>query len=111
MAKAKFQTNLEMSHKDIKGKRALMFSEDAKEDSAEYIRGLKSKAREYDRKLMNLEDFHVSSTTSLEVTKDGFNSKIWVKEMNETTVLSKLHNVKIAEAEKIHKTWFNEVVE
>lgn len=109
--KSKFQTHLELSHKDIKGKRATMFFEDAKEDSAQHIRTLKTKKREFERKLMNLEDFHVSSTTSLEVTKDGFDSALWVKEMNNIQINLQLHGVKVNIAEKIHKDWFDKIVE
>ena len=109
--KSKFQKHLELGHKDIKGKRATMFFEDAKEESADYVRILKSKKREFDRKLLNLEDFHTSSTTSLNVTKDGFDSSTWVEEMNKTKVQLALHTVKVDIAEGIHKEWFHETVE
>jgi hypothetical protein len=109
--KSKFQTNLEMSHKDIKGKRAKIFFEDGKEHSAELVRDLRSKGRTLERKLLDLEDFHADSTTSLKVTTNGFDSKEWILQMNNVTNALKLHSVKIKTAEDIHKEWFNETVE
>lgn len=104
--KNKFTKDLELNHKQIKAKRAKMFAVDAEEDSNEYIRGLKAKKRDYDRTIMNLEDFHADHTTSLKVTTDGFDTKEWVRQMNETSVKLALIEQKIAIAEKLHNKYF-----
>lgn len=104
--KNKFRRSLEMSHKEIKGKRSEMFAVDAEDDSEEYIRELVNKRKVLTRKLMNLEDFHADSTTTLKVTKDGFDSKQWVKEINQTEVALALLNSEITVAERIHAKYF-----
>jgi hypothetical protein len=104
--KNKFTKSLEMSHKEIKGKRAAMFATDAELDSSNYLRNLETKKRTLDRTLMNLEDFHADSTTTLKVTKDGFDSKSWIGQMNETTVAIALLEAKITIAKTIHATYF-----
>jgi len=104
--KNKFQESLELSNKEIKGKRAALFAQDAEIDSKDYIRGMTDTQRALERKLMNLEDFHADSTTTLKVTTDGFNSKEWIKNINETTVQLKLLNVKIDVAKEIHDKYF-----
>ena len=55
---------------------------------------------------MNLEDFHADSTTTLKVTKDGFDSKSWIKELNEVTMEITLLEQEIKIAKSIHDTYF-----
>lgn len=106
VAKNKFVKSLELSHKEIKGKRAKMFAVDAEEDSAEFIREINKRKRETERTLLNLEDFHADSTTTLKVTKDGFNSAAWVAQINEAKLELTLIEQELKIAEDIHKEYF-----
>ena len=103
----KFEKDLSMSHKDIKGKRAKIFTTDAKIDSENFIRNLTEKKREIEKQIFNLEDFHVDSTTSLKVTTAGFDSADWVEKLNDLEVKLILLEQRIIVANKIHDKWFN----
>jgi hypothetical protein len=105
--KSKFEVQLNLNHKEIKGKRAKMFYQDGKDHSENMIRNLKMIKRNYERKLVDLEDFHGNSTTSLSVTKDGFNSKSWIESMQAVKVELVLHNAQLKIAEATHNEWFN----
>lgn len=101
-----FTKQLELSNKEIRGKRAEFLGIDAKKESKSFIDKLKSEKRDLERELMNLEDFNVSMTTSLKVSKDGFNVKVWVENMNRVTTELFLKKQDIKIAKKIHKKYF-----
>ena len=109
--KAKFQKHLELGHKDIKGKRATIMFEQAKDCSEEFVRDLKKKKRQLEHDLLDLEDFHVNHTTSLKVAEDKFKPDGWISELNKTKVNIQLLDVKLNIANETHKEWFNETVE
>ena len=109
--KSKFQKHLELGHKEIKGKRATIMFEQARDCSEEFVRDLKKKKRQLEHDLLDLEDFHVNQTTSLKVTGDSFRPQTWIEELNKTKVNLKLMQVKLDVSEEIHKEWFDETVE
>ena len=104
--RCKFERNLALSHKEITDKRSAMLNEDARLDSTDYMRVLLDANRKLQRKLANLEDFHADSTTTLKVTADGFDSKSWIEQMNETKYKLFILSDKIAIANAIHNEYF-----
>jgi hypothetical protein len=104
--KSKFEVQLNLNHKEIIGKRAKMFFQDGKDHSENLIRKLKMTKRNFERRLVDLEDFHGNSITSLNVTKDGFDAKMWLEEMQAVKVELVLHTAQLKIAETTHAEWF-----
>lgn len=101
-----FTKNLTATHKTIIGKRAKMFANDAEQSSVEYIQNLKKEKREVEKVLMNLEDINPTTTISLNVTSEGFDSDQWIHELNVKSVKLELIQQKLDIANAIHKRWF-----
>jgi len=63
------------------------------------LRGLK-------RKEMGLEDMHPDSTTTLKVTKDGFDSHNWANQLIGVRIAIKLQEQKLKIAEDTYTEYF-----
>lgn len=102
-----FVRNLELTNKEIKGKRAIMYSEDAEIASQTFLDNLTTKRRNLNRSLLDLEDFHPETNTSLRVTKSNFDAQSWVSQMNRVQLDLALIEAEIKIAEAIHNKYFN----
>ena len=99
----KFTKNLSASNKEIKGKRAIMFGEDALAATTALVQREKSAERDISRTIMDLEDLSPNYTTSLNPVKSDFNAKQWVEDLWAAKVKLRLQKVKVSEAEDILK--------
>ena len=104
----KFTKNLSQSHKDIRGKKAQLIADDAKDAQENLVRTLKQEYRDLERTLVNLDDIYPENVTSLSVTKLGFDAKEWVKEMHENKLALALKKVEVDTAEDTLREYFGE---
>lgn len=109
--KNKFTTNLTLSNKGIKEKRASLLGDDAHDAQQDLVRELSSEVRDLERTIMNLEDLSPDSTTSLLPAKGGFDAKKWVVEMQESKVALKMKKVELNVAKATLAEYFTEITE
>lgn len=83
---------INLSNKDIKGKRAEMFAVDIIEASDKILRDRRDKIRKLEKDLMNLEDFHPDSSYSLKVLDKPLDAEAWLKSINSIKLQIKLEN-------------------
>ena len=103
----KFQKNLQASHKEIRGKRASFFNEEAEVSMRREVDQEKDRLRNSKREEMGLEDMHPDSTTTLKVTKDGFDSANWASQLIKVKITIKLQEQKLKIAEDTYSEYFN----
>jgi len=102
----KFQKNLQASHKEIRGKRATFLNEEAEVSMRRQLDQEKDTLRGLKRKEMGLEDMHPDSTTTLKVTKDGFDSHNWANQLIGVRIAIKLQEQKLKIAEDTYTEYF-----
>ena len=107
--KNKFTTNLTLSNKEIKGKRADLLSADASDAQQDLVRELSANVRDLERTIMNLEDLSPDSTTSLHPTKGSFDAKKWVEDMQEAKVQLKMSKIELKLAKETLEEYFTEI--
>lgn len=108
---SKFKTNLTLSNKELKGKRADAVVEDAKIGAEDEIREYSDKLRGLKRKLMDLEDFGPENNTSLRPVAKGFNGREWFKELSTTKIEIKLLEEELKIIKDTYDEYFSEEVE
>ena len=104
----KFAQLLSQSNKDIKGQRAQLLAEDAKDAHEELLRNLRQSKRDLDRKLLALSDLAPDSELSLRVVKKDFSAKLWVEDIQATKIALANKIIEIKLAEETFKEWFYE---
>jgi hypothetical protein len=102
----KFQKNLQASHKEIRGKRADFLNEEAEVSMRRRVDVEKDELRGLRREEMGLEDMHPDSTTTLKVTKEGFDSGYWATQLIEVKTAIKLQEQKLKIAEDTYSEYF-----
>ncbi len=102
----KFEKNLTLSHKDIRGKRATAIAEDVKIAQEDIIRELSDNKRALNRKLLDLEDLSPDNELSLHPGRKDFNAKLWAKEVQDTKVALVLTEQKLKIAEETLAEYF-----
>lgn len=102
----KFTKNLAMSRKDIKGKRAQLVSEEAKDAQEDLVRTLKQEYRELEKEQMNLDDIYPDDTTSMNAVKKDFNAKEWVAKVQSNKIAIALKKVELDTAEATLAEYF-----
>lgn len=102
----KFEKNLTLSHKDIRGKRATAIAEDVKIAQEDIIRELSDSKRALNRKLLDLEDLSPDNELSLHPGRKDFNAKLWAKEVQDTKVALVLTDQKLKIAEETLAEYF-----
>lgn len=105
---SKFEKNLTLSHKEIRGKRAELITEDVRLAQEDYLRDLTDKKRELARKLMNLEDLSPDNELSLHPGKADFDAKKWIKEVNDTELALVIIEQKIEVSKRVQDKFFGE---
>ena len=108
---SKFLTQLKQSASQVKETLAKMIAEDAKDAQDELVKSLKSEQRELERTIVKLDDIYPEQTTSTRPTKDDFDAKKWVADMQDAKVKLKLIKVKVETAEETYAEYFGEPVE
>jgi len=106
----KFIEELTLSNKQIKANRAKMICEDAKDAQEELLRQLNAEKRDLERKLLNLSDMSPDSQFSLRVTKDNFDAKAWVAEMQNLKVQLANKQVELELATATSREWFTDTI-
>ena len=104
----KFTINLTLSHKEIKGKRAELLSADALAAQEDLVRNLSSEVRNIERTLISLEDLSPDNTVSLNPTKNNFDAKEWVEQMQKNKVLLAMKKVELDIAKETLTEYFSE---
>lgn len=102
----KFTKNLSQSRKDIRGKRASLIADDAKDAQEQLVRELKQEYRELERKLVNLDDIYPDDATSMNAVKRDFDAVDWVKQMQETKIALAMKKIEVETAELTAKEYF-----
>ena len=105
---SKFKTNLTLSNKDLKGKRAGVAEEDAKIGAEDEIRQLTDKQRSIKRRLMEIEDFGPDNTTSLRPIHKDFNGRAWFKELSDLKLELELVSAHIKICNSAYDEYFSE---
>tara|TARA_R110000851_G_scaffold71614_1_gene159188 strand:- start:7193 stop:7531 length:339 start_codon:yes stop_codon:yes gene_type:complete len=109
MAKTKknqFEKNLTLGHTAIRNKNAKELTLNVEDSSTEFLRVKYAERRSLERKMQSLNNIHPSSTTTLDVTFEGFDADVWVRSMSETKYKLAILNQKIALDEETHKQYF-----
>lgn len=107
----KFAQILTQSSKEIRGQRAAILNSDAKDAADEIVRALAKRKREFESKLLNLEDINRDSDFSLKVVKGDFNPGTWFKDMQLLKVQIANISIELEIAENSYKEWFGELPE
>ena len=102
----KFQKQLELSHSQIKGKRAAFLNEEAEVAMRRSVDSMKDTLREYRREEMALEDFYPTSTMTLNVTKEGFDVKEWSEKLINIKIKIKLQEEKVKISQTLYADYF-----
>lgn len=103
----KFTTNLQLSNKEIKDKRAVMICEDAEESQIELVAEIKKRKRTLEKELMDLEDMSASSADSLHPGKKGFVASEWTKSIQGVKVALRMIEVELEIANETTNEYFN----
>lgn len=82
--KSPFQSMLEKSHKEIRGQRASLLSKDAERKMRKVMEAKEEIVEDLEMKVLNLSDLSPDSTTTLKVTKNGFDAKSWAEQLIDT---------------------------
>lgn len=107
---SKFKSNLTLSYKEIRGKRADLVTEDVKIAQEDIIRSLSDEKRALERKLMDLEDLSPDSEMSLHPGRKEFDPTHWVKTVQDTKVQLALIDQKLIIANETNVEFFGETV-
>lgn len=102
----KFTKNLTASFKELRGQRATLLSASAEDAQSELIRDLKKKQRDYQTRLLSLEDLGPDCTTSLKITPKEFNAESWVRELHNAKLQLALIEQELKIAEDTYKEFF-----
>lgn len=106
---SKFQNNLTLSYKDIRGKRASLITEDVKIAQEDVIKNLSDQKRSLERKLLDLEDLSPDSEMSLHPGRKEFNPVNWVNQVQDTKVTLEIVERKLTIAKDTYEEFFGEV--
>ena len=104
----KFKTNITLSNKELKGKRADLVTQDVKSAAENTLRELKDQKRTLEREKMNYEDLGPENAQSLRPTSKDFDPNGWFKGILEIDVRLEILNRKITIAEGIYNDYFEE---
>jgi L-lactate utilization protein LutB len=104
--KSTFQSMLEKSHKEIRGQRALLLSKDAERKMRKVVEVKEEIVEDLEMKILNLSDLSPDSTTTLKVTKSGFNAKSWAEQLIDTKTELKLAKQELLIAEETYNEFF-----
>lgn len=105
--KSQFQSMLEKSHKEIRGQRASLLSKDAERKMRKQVESKEEKVEDLEMKVLNLSDLSPDSTTTLKVTKSGFDAKSWAEQLIETKVELHLAKKELEIAQETYDSFFN----
>ena len=108
---SKFQNNLTISYREIRGKRAALITEDVKIAQEDLIRSLTDEKRTLERELLDLEDLSPDSEMSLHPGKKEFNAVHWVNRMQDLKITLALNKQKLAIALETSEEFFSEAEE
>lgn len=106
MKKSTFQSMLEKSHKEIRGQRASLLSKDAERKMRKVMESKEEKVEDLEMKVLNLSDLSPDSTTTLKVTKSGFDAKSWAEQLIETKTELRLAQEELKIAQETYNEFF-----
>lgn len=104
--KSPFQSMLEKSHKEIRGQRASLLSKDAERKMRKVVEAKEEQVEDLEMKVLNLSDLGPDSTTTLKVTKSGFDAKSWAEQLIETKTQLQIATQELKIAEETYNEFF-----
>lgn len=107
----KFEKDLRLSSKGIRGQRAEFATQDAIAAQDDLINSILKRKRDYERKLVKLQDVHPDSELSLQVTRDSADEyywENWVAQVQKNKIQLANIEVELKLAKETKETWFTE---
>ena len=101
-----FQQMLEKSHKEIRGQRAQLLAKDAERKMRKVVESKEEKVEDLEMKVLNLSDLSPDSTTTLKVTKEGFDAKSWSEQLIAAEVNLTIAKQELSIAQNTYKKFF-----
>lgn len=105
---SKFIKNLTLEAKGIKLQRAQIMAKEACEHQLDLIKNLEREKRQLESELLNLTDLSPENVYSLRPGSKDYDSKQWVKRMQEIKIAQLELDIQLQVAQENYNEWFED---